>query len=52
MLHTKFHSHRSMSSGEEDISKLLPYIGMVAILVMCPGQFEHIFVYTKPEGYI
>ena len=27
-------------------------MGVVAILVMWPGQFKHIFVSANPEGYI
>ena len=34
MIHTKFRDHRTSGSGEEDFLKFLPYMGMVAILVM------------------
>ena len=34
MLHAKFQDPRPLGSGEEDIYKVLPYIGMAAILVM------------------
>ena len=34
MLHAKFQDHRTSSSGEEDFLKVLPYMGMAAILVM------------------
>ena len=34
MLHTKFQGHGSIGSGEEDILRFLPYIGMAAMLVM------------------
>ena len=35
MLHTKFHENRPAGSGEEDFFEgFLPYMGMVAILVM------------------
>ena len=34
MLHTKFHGNQPAGSGEEDILRFLPYMGMVAILVM------------------
>ena len=34
MLHAKFQDHRSSGSGEEYFSRLLPYMGMAAILVM------------------
>ena len=36
MLHTKFQGHQPFGSGE-DFFKVLPYMGMVAILVMWPG---------------
>ena len=34
MLHTKFRGNRPAGSGEENIKGFLPYMGMVAILVM------------------
>ena len=34
MLHTKFQDHRTSGSGEEDFERFLPYMGVVAILVM------------------
>ena len=34
MLYTKFQGHGSIDSGEEDFLRFLPYMGMVAILVM------------------
>ena len=34
MLHAKFQDHRTYGSGEEDFQRFLPYMGMVAILVM------------------
>ena len=34
MLHTKFHGNQPAGSGEEDFKGFLPYMGMVAILVM------------------
>ena len=34
ILHTKFHENQPAGSGEEDFEGFLPYIGMVAILVM------------------
>ena len=39
MLHTKFRENRLAGSGEEDFLKFLAYMGMAAILVMCPGPF-------------
>ena len=35
MLHTKFQGHRPFGSREEDFLWFLPYMGTVAILVMC-----------------
>ena len=40
MLHTKFQGHRTIASGEEDFLQFLPYIGIVAMLVMWPNAFE------------
>ena len=34
MLHIKFQGHGSIGSGEEDFLRFLPYMGMVAMLVM------------------
>ena len=34
MLHAKFQYHRTSGSGGEDFFKVLPYMGMAAILVM------------------
>ena len=34
MLHAKFQDHRTSSSGEEDVQRFLPDMGMAAILVM------------------
>ena len=39
MLHTKFQGHQSIGSGEEDFLRFLPYMGMVAMLVMWPNSF-------------
>ena len=39
MLHTNFQGHGSIGSGEEDFLRFLPYIGMVAMLVMWPNSF-------------
>ena len=51
MLHTKFHGHRPFGSGE-DFLRLLPYMGMAAILVMWPGPFEQTFVPPSHGGSI
>ena len=34
MLYTKYHENRPGGSGEEDFEGFLPYMGVVAILVM------------------
>ena len=34
MLRTKFHGNRPAGSGEENFKGFLPYMGMVAIMVM------------------
>ena len=39
MLHTKFQGHGSIGSGGEDFLNFLPYMGMVAMLVMWPNSF-------------
>ena len=38
MLHAKFQDHRTSGSGGRCL-RFLPYMGMAAILVMCPGPF-------------
>ena len=39
MLHTKFRGNRSTGSGEEVFFRFLPYMGVVAILVMPRTNF-------------
>ena len=34
MVHAKFQDHRTSGSGEEDFLRVLPYMGMAAILVI------------------
>ena len=34
MIHAKFQDHRTSGSGEEDFKRFLPYMVMVAIMVM------------------
>ena len=41
MLHTNFQGHQPFGSSEEDFLRFLPYMSMVAILVMGPGPFEY-----------
>ena len=43
MLHAKFNGHWSTGSGE-DFLMFLPYMGVVAILVMWPNSFVKIFI--------
>ena len=44
MMHTKIQRHRPFGSGEEDVFRFLPHMGMAANLVMWPGPFEQTFV--------
>ena len=39
MLHARFQDHWTSGSREEDFFWFLPYMGMAAILVMCPVPF-------------
>ena len=34
MMYAKFQDHRNSGSGQEDFKRLLPYMGVAAILVM------------------
>ena len=52
MLHTKFQGHSSTGSGEEDFLRFLPYMGMVAMMVMWPRPFEQFFFPKGPGGCI
>ena len=40
MQNTNFQGHQPFGSGEEIFLRFLPYMGMVAILVMWHGPFE------------
>ena len=51
MLHTKFQGHGSIRSGEEDFLRILPYMGMAAMLVMWPNSFVWIFVPYSPSTF-
>ena len=44
MLHTKFRENQPAGSGEEDFEGFLPYMGVAAILVMCPRCREKTFI--------
>ena len=49
MLHTKFQGHWSISSGEEDFLRFLPYMGMAAMLFMWSRPFEQL-LFPKGPG--
>ena len=51
MIHTKMQGHWPFGSGE-DIFRYLPYMAMVAILVMWPGPFEQTFVPPSHRSFI
>ena len=48
MLQTKFHENQPAGSGE-DFEGFLPYMGMSAILVMCPESTN--FHFLVPESF-
>ena len=48
MLHTKFQANQPSGSGENDFFKVLPKIGIMAILVRRPGPFQQIFNLPLP----
>ena len=50
MLHTNFQGHWPFGSREEDFLRFLPYMGMVAILVMWPRPFEQPFIFWSHGG--
>ena len=52
MLHTKFHGNRPAGSGEEDFEGFLPYVGMVAILIMAPASCHQIFISLYLKAFI
>ena len=52
MLPTKFKGHQSIGSGEEDFLRLLPYMGMAAMLVMWPNSFVQIFIPMLLQAFI
>ena len=52
MLHTKFQGHWSIGSGEEDYLRILPYMGMAAMLVMWPNSFVQIFIPILSQAFI
>ena len=50
MLHTKFRENRPAGSGEEIFEGFLPYMGVAAILVMCPRCREQNIVLPTQGG--
>ena len=44
MQHTKFRGNRPAGFAEEDVEGFLPYMGVVAILVMRPASCHQIFI--------
>ena len=48
MMHTKFQGHQPFGPGKEDILNCLPYMGMAAILVMCPEDSLSKFSFPHP----
>ena len=48
-VHTKLSGYRSTGSEEVDLLMILPYMGMVAILVMRPGSCKYIFISMYPK---
>ena len=47
MLHTKFSENRPAGSGED-----FSYMGMVAILIMCPKYHKSCFKHSQVHTYI
>ena len=52
MLHIKFRRNRPAGSGEEDFLRVLPYMGVVAILVMRPASCHQIFISLYLKAFI
>ena len=50
MLHSKPRGHWPFGSGEEDFEKVLPYMGMTAILVMLPRCGKQTYVPLPTEA--
>ena len=50
MLYAKSQDRRTSGSEEEDFLRFLPYMGMVAILVMWPGPFIQTLVPSSQRG--
>ena len=52
MLQAKFQDHRTSGSGEGRFSKILPYIGVAAILVLLPASCHQIFISLYLKAFI
>ena len=52
MLHTKFYGNRPAGSGEKIFEGFLPYMGMVAILVVWPASCHQIFISLYLKTFI
>ena len=52
MLHTKFRGNRPAGSREEVFEGFLPYMGMVAILVMWLAPCHQIFISLYLKAFI
>ena len=52
MRHSKIRGNRPASSGEEDFKGLLPYMGMVAILVRRPASCHQMFISLYLKAFI
>ena len=52
MQHTKFRGNRSAGSREEDFKGFLPYMGMAAILIICPALCHQIFISLYLKAFI
>ena len=53
MLHTKFHGNRPAGSREEDFERVLPYMGLAAILIIIlPASCHQIFISLYLKAFI
>ena len=52
MLHTKFRGNRTAGSGKNDFEGFLPYMGMVAILIMKPASCHQIFIPLYLKAFV
>ena len=50
MLHAKFQDHRTSGSGVEDFQRVLPYMGMAAILIGQVVSEEKTFEIVNDNG--